>query len=131
VVDSEAYLLTLMRYIELNPVRAEMVSHPGKYRWSSYRANALGEDDADLHRVAPHGEYLRLGATPGQRQSAYRKLFRAAIAKDDLAEIRVCTHKGWALGDQRFRDQIDVIGQQRAASKGVGRPTRRLAGSRC
>ena len=26
-----------MRYIELNPVRAGMVDHPGAYRWSSYR----------------------------------------------------------------------------------------------
>jgi putative transposase len=31
VVDSERYLLTLMRYIELNPVRAEMVAHPRDY----------------------------------------------------------------------------------------------------
>ncbi|MFT5782433.1 MAG: putative transposase [Pseudomonas sp.] len=43
VVDSEAYLLTLMRYIELNPVRAGMVGHPGDYVWSSYAGNALGE----------------------------------------------------------------------------------------
>ena len=43
LIDSENYLLTCYRYIELNPVRAEgMVDHPGKYRWSSYRANALG-----------------------------------------------------------------------------------------
>src|ERR1017187_9011678 len=40
LIDSERYLLTCMRYIELNPVRAEMLAHPGDYPWSSYRANA-------------------------------------------------------------------------------------------
>jgi putative transposase len=35
LIDSDAYLLTCMRYIELNPLRASMVSHPGEYRWSS------------------------------------------------------------------------------------------------
>jgi putative transposase len=42
IVDSESYLLTCYRYIELNPVRAKLVGHPAEYRWSSYHANALG-----------------------------------------------------------------------------------------
>ena len=33
LIDSDAYLLTCMRYIELNPIRANMVSHPGEYQW--------------------------------------------------------------------------------------------------
>ena len=40
VVDRDAYLLELCRYIVLNPVRAGMVKEPGKYPWSSYRATA-------------------------------------------------------------------------------------------
>ncbi|MGH8369364.1 MAG: transposase, partial [Gammaproteobacteria bacterium] len=40
LVQDEHYLLTCMRYIELNPVRAGMVRSPGHYRWSSYRSNA-------------------------------------------------------------------------------------------
>ena len=43
LVDSEAYLLTCMRYIELNPVRANMARHPGDYSWSSYAHNAQGK----------------------------------------------------------------------------------------
>jgi putative transposase len=34
------YVLGCYRYIELNPVRANMVNHPAEYRWSCYRANA-------------------------------------------------------------------------------------------
>ena len=43
LVDSENYLLTVYRCIELNPVRAGMVTHASEYPWSSYRGNALGK----------------------------------------------------------------------------------------
>ena len=43
LVDSEEYLLELIRYIHLNPVRAGMVERPEDYEWSSFRAY-LGED---------------------------------------------------------------------------------------
>lgn len=55
IVESTAYLLTCMRYIELNPVRAGIVARPGQYRWSSYAANALGEDNCIVN---PHDEYV-------------------------------------------------------------------------
>jgi REP element-mobilizing transposase RayT len=44
VVDKQAYLLELSRYVVLNPVRARMVKDPARYRWSSYRASAGLED---------------------------------------------------------------------------------------
>jgi putative transposase len=43
LVDSDAYLLTVSCYIELNPVRAIMVDHPSEYPWSSYRGDAMGK----------------------------------------------------------------------------------------
>ncbi len=124
VVDSERYLLTLMRYIELNPVRAGMVDAPQAYPWSSYRRNALGKGGPNADWLAPHEQYARLGRDDAARQKAYRALFDAAIDRDDLAAIRDCTHKGWALGGERFRQEIEALGQRRAASKGVGRPRR-------
>ena len=53
LVDSETYLLACHRYIELNPVRAWMVSDPADYLWSSYRANALGQPDPILELNRP------------------------------------------------------------------------------
>ena len=41
-VDAEDYLLRVYRYIELNPVRANMVAHPRSYQWSSYAINGGG-----------------------------------------------------------------------------------------
>jgi REP element-mobilizing transposase RayT len=40
VVEKESYLLTVARYVVLNPVRAGLVAHPADWRWSSYRQTA-------------------------------------------------------------------------------------------
>lgn len=122
VVDSERYLLTVMRYIELNPVRADMVAHPRDYPWSSYAYNAGSETGKNVDWLTPQRQYLRLGRTAQDRQEAYRQLFKASVSKADLTAIRDSTHKGWALGSERFIKKIEALGLRRAASKGVGRP---------
>jgi putative transposase len=70
-VRARRYLLACMGYIELNPVRAGMVTDPRAYRWSSYRANAEGAGDA---LVTPHAAYCALGRSREQRCAAYRRL---------------------------------------------------------
>lgn len=119
LIDSEAYALTCMRYIELNPVRAGMVEHPADYPWSSYRANAQGVADA---RITAHDLYRRLGRSAEARQAAYRLLFRAHLPKADVDAIRHATNKAWALGNDRFRDKIESLADRRAAPKPKGRP---------
>ena len=41
----EAHLYAATRYVELNPVRAKLVSGPAEYRWSSARAHVEGRDN--------------------------------------------------------------------------------------
>jgi putative transposase len=103
LIDSEAYLLTCMRYIELNPVRAAMVSLPAEYPWSSHPCNALGKTD-DL--VTPCFEYAQLGLNDTERQAAYRQLFENHLADADVNDIREATNKAWVLGRDRFKQQI-------------------------
>ena len=74
---SRRHLLDCMRYIESNPVRARLVAAPGEYRWSSFRANALGHDDA---LVTPHSCYYALGRSAALRQAAYRALFQDELS---------------------------------------------------
>ena len=109
IVDDESYLLTCMRYIELNPVRAGMVSSPSEYRWSSYRANVCGDDD---ELVDPHDVFRQLGRSPAERRAAYRELFRGSIADDTLREIRDATQNAWALGDARFRRNVTTLSRR-------------------
>jgi putative transposase len=95
-IDSEAYWFTCMRYVELNPVRAGLVLDPADYRWSSYRANALGIDD---QVVVPHPLYLALGESPMSRQLSWREMCREALPSDELFEIRDVVRRGGVLGD--------------------------------
>ena len=91
VIDSERYWFTCMRYVELNPVRARLVSDPAVYRWSSYRANALGAED---QIIVPHSLYLALGESPESRQRGWRGLCSEALSPDDLFEIRDAVRRG-------------------------------------
>ena len=111
LIDSEHYLLLCSRYIELNPARAGMVSHPAEYPWSSYHANAIGKENSC---VTPHPLYQDLGPTYLDRQQAYRALFKSHIADKTLEEIRQCTNKGWVLGNDRFKEKIEAQLDRRA-----------------
>ena len=119
LIDSDRYFLTCMRYIELNPVRAGMVKHPGDYAWSSYAANAWGADNA---LVTSHPTYRQLGRSHADRQSAYRQLFRTEIGVNELEGIRQATNTGWVLGNDRFREKIEQLSGRRSSPKPRGRP---------
>ena len=103
LVDTEGYLLACHRYIELNPVRAGIVARPADYRWSSYRANALGEVDALL---SPHPIMEILGSEPAERRAGYRDLFRDALSEQMLDQIRRSTNGGFALGTEKFQEDM-------------------------
>lgn len=45
LIADERYWLTCLRYVEMNPVAARMVSSPDAYPWSSYQAHAFGRSD--------------------------------------------------------------------------------------
>ena len=119
LVEDEVYLLELYRYIEMNPVRAKMVSDPGEYRWSSYPINGLGKV-SDL--CTPHQEYLCLGNDPLDRQINYRELFIHQVEGKLLQEIRDNTHRGMAIGSDRFKEEIEALTGRRLKSKKRGRP---------
>jgi putative transposase len=102
-VQAETYLFACMRYIELNPVRAGMVTDPAHYRWSSYRHNGLGQADA---RLTPHPLYLGLDVEPASRCNAYRALFRPQLDADAASEVREALKLGMPLGSERFAEAI-------------------------
>ena len=103
LIDSDAYALLCYRYIELNPMRADMVQHPSEYPWSSYRANALGQYNAC---ITPHIMYDALGQDAATRQLQYCNLFTAQIDEMSLAQMREATNKAWVLGSAHFKEKI-------------------------
>lgn len=105
LVGDERYLLTCQRYIELNPMRAGIVSAPGLYQWSSFRRNALGHHDSV---VTPHPTYLRLGLHEADQQSAYRALFSEAIPSADVDRIRAASNGNFAFGNHEFMEMAEL-----------------------
>jgi putative transposase len=118
-LDGEAYFFACSRYIELNPVRAKMVTAPQAYPYSSYHANALGAADALVHQ---HPIFARLGPDAKARQEAYRALFREKLADPFVEALRAATNGGWALGDDRFKREIAEAAKRRTAPLPKGRP---------
>jgi putative transposase len=121
--QAETYLLACQRYIELNPIRANMVKHPAEYRWSSYASNAQG---ADSSIISPHPIYNALGLDAATRQATYRELFRYTLDIGLVDEIRKATNGNYALGNALFVQQIeDALGRRVTAGK-AGRPKLKL-----
>jgi putative transposase len=119
LVDSEAYLLICMRYIEMNPVRASMVSHPGGYRWTSYSRNAYGKPNT---LITPHSLYLTLGDSLEECQHSYRELFGNQLGKHELHTIREALNQELVLGREDFKDKIESMTQRQSRRGKDGRP---------
>ena len=81
-IEDERYWLQCLVYVEQNPVRAHMVTDPADYKWSSYRVHAFGEETDWL---VPHDLYQRLGASPAERQAAYRAFCGVGLNDTELA----------------------------------------------
>ena len=121
LIQSERYLLTCYRYVELNPVRAQMVSRPEEYPWSSYRINAWG----DTSWLKPHGEYLKLGRSKEERCRSYRELFRDQIGAEDLHLITKAAHYCQPVSDEGFREELSVRYGLELGQMFRGRPRKR------
>lgn len=124
LVDSDAHALRVIRYIELNPVRAAMVERAEDYRWSSVRTHlGLAQDPlVNLHPV-----YLALAADRASRAHAYRNWLQAAIHAEELACIRAYMAQEKALGNPRFQAMVEKTLNRPAGVKPRGRPRRELA----
>jgi putative transposase len=121
IANESNYVLGCYRYIELNPVRACMVSHPGDYRWSSYGANAQSDNSTLL---TPHESYRALGRRSEDRLRAYRSLFKSEISSELIDEIRTATNGNYALGSEKFtRDVEEMLGRRARLGK-RGRPSK-------
>lgn len=119
LTQSEDYVLACYRYIELNPVRANMVNHPRHYPWSSYRTNTEGKRS---ELITPHEEFKRLDRTDVSRREAYRNLFKAHIEPELVNDIRRSTNGNFALGSERFKKEISDMLKRRVSPGKAGRP---------
>ncbi len=107
VVESDAYLVTCMRYIDLNPVRAGLVRHPADHAWSSFRRNA---GMVPLAPLVASPAYLGLGETAESRGIRYRALCEAGLPESDVACIRESIRQSRTLGSPAFVKAVERLG---------------------
>ena len=119
LADTDRYLLTCYRYIELNPIRAHMTNSPDAYPWSSYGRNGLGNHDP---LITSHEQYTLLGSTSPERQAAYRGLVSELLEDSQLEDLRLHTQQQRAWGNKRFQQQIEALTQRSVVVRPRGRP---------
>lgn len=109
LIDSNRYFFACSRYVELNAVRAGIVTHPSAYRWSSFRCNADGEPDP---LVTPHRLYRELGVNSTEREAAYTAMFATELAGEDVDAIRAATNGNRALGTASLHAELGAESQR-------------------
>jgi putative transposase len=117
-----SHLWAALRYTELNPVRAGLVTVPQEWKWSSAVAHC--------------------GATPSDTSlemeqwrkrwsvSEWREYLAAGESEADLATLRQCTHTGRPLGSPEFIEALEKSMHRHLAPQKGGRPEKPIADAR-
>lgn len=109
-IDSDDYLLTCCRYVELNPVKANMVSSPEEYAWSSYSVNAGFEQGArwlGLVDIEPN---------------AYKDFVASRIDPEEQIFLQRAVASNQLTGSLRFIDEVEERTGIRVERRNPGRP---------
>ncbi len=124
IVSDDEYMLTLMRYIEQNPVRAGIIDKPEKYLFSSCSANIKIEKDSLVDKE-DNPTYLGLGNTIEERCRQYREFVLTPVEDNSLKLIRKSLAGFSHFASEKFQTQIKksllIIKQERQR----GRPRKR------
>ena len=120
LIDSTTYLLACCRYVDLNPVRAAIVTLPEEYCWSSYRSHIGLSNDPLLD---PCSAYRELGDSDAERTHAYREFVAMNTHESELARLRTALKRNQPTGTRRFCDEIEQRIGRRISTHPPGRPT--------
>jgi len=103
LVDADTYLLELVRYIHLNPVRAKITELPEEYRWTGHRAIAGRES---LPWLTTDWVLSQFGRDLGSARKCYAAFVNEAIRGGTRKEFGQGTHEGRILGDDDFAEYV-------------------------
>jgi putative transposase len=115
-------LWAALRYVELNPVRAGMVTSAEEWKWSS----------ADVHcGLASPGPMLEMEHwqkrwTAGE----WRQFLAQAESVAEISALRHCTHTGRPLGSEEFITELEQTMLRPLMPRKGGRPKKSMADSR-
>ena len=114
-IMDEPYLLAATRYVELNPVRANLVTDAAEWAWSSAKAHLSGRDDR-LATVAP---MLAMVAD-------WRGFLDSAIGEEELRDLRDHGRTGRPLGSPTFVERLENLAGRALSPQKPGRKSKLL-----
>ncbi len=132
LVNREAYLLEVCRYVELNPVRARMVRKPEAWAWSSYRAHVgLQDSPTWLDTDGLHGYLLgRAPANASDRRRAASRYARLLAAAGEVRLWEKALRQQIYLGDEAFVERMQRLADpKRTAAREIPKAQRRTTRS--
>jgi putative transposase len=106
----EAHTLAALRYVELNPVRAGLVSRPELWPWSSAKAHVKGSAD----RVLSAAPLIGTGAW-------WREFLSEGAAQEEMGQIRACTRTGRPWATESFVATLEKTLRRRLRREKPGR----------
>jgi putative transposase len=106
IVSDDEYLLTVMRYIEQNPVRAGIVSHPGDYAYSSFIGNTSAKKDSLLDKE-DNPVYAGFGKTADERVERYREFAVKILEDEKVGLVRKSIDGSGHFVSKKFQQQIE------------------------
>jgi putative transposase len=121
LIDSENYLMTCHRYIEMNPVRAGLTDRPEAYPWSSHGHYASSMPNK---LITEHAIWVGLGSSNAERRASFRALFEEQLDAQTLKRIREAANTDSALGSEAFLLSTERLLGRRVRPPIRGRPTK-------
>jgi putative transposase len=122
VIAADEHLLTVMRYVESNPLRARLVTDLAEYPWSSYGAHGLGQPLSLIDEAPAWGP---LGVTEAKRQAYWRRWLHTPLTAKELAAVRQSVTSGRPYGAAAWVEQIAAGLGLDLSVRHRGRPSKR------
>lgn len=110
-IQQDRHLLTVMRYVERNPLRANLVSSACDWRWSSIAASPARDHTCLLSH------------SPVEKPANWPELVDKPHTEEELRSLRRCSQKSAPFGSGRWRQQIAARLGPKAALHEPGRPS--------
>lgn len=104
IVQEDNYLLECIKYIEFNPVRANIVQNPLHYKWSSCHFHTGADSNNELLDLDP--VFINLGNTMQERYNSYMRFIQQETSAEMLTRIKDSITKGLFLSDKLFEQDI-------------------------
>ncbi|MCW8831384.1 MAG: transposase, partial [Gammaproteobacteria bacterium] len=118
-IQRDEYLLACCRYVEMNPVRANMVAGPRQYKWSSYRER-LGLVKPRMLDYDP--TFLALGNDQARRNEQYKRFLQTDISSEEIELLSNAWKRNQLTGSKRFVEEVEERTGLRSVNCNRGRP---------